>query len=82
MTTTAVENRPAICADAHDVPFVTITARSFIPELCLGASVLPVGYDDASADTVQLTPAHHGSSATAPRPASTTTPGLSVRRIR
>ena len=36
------------------------------PEFCLCASVLLASYGDGPADTVQLTPAQHESSTTAP----------------
>jgi hypothetical protein len=66
MATTAVENLPANWDDARDIPFFRITARLFTPEFCLGASVLLGSYDDDTADTVQLTSVHHGSSTTLP----------------
>jgi hypothetical protein len=88
MTTTAAENLPAIWDGARDIPFFRITARPFTPEFCLGASVLLVSYDGGPVDTVQLTPAQHGSSTTAPagvdnhtQPERYTIP-VRVRRIR
>jgi hypothetical protein len=46
MTTTAVENLPAIWDDASDIPFFRLTARLVTSEFCLGAGVLLVTYDD------------------------------------
>ena len=66
MTTSAVENLPAIWDCARDIPFLRITARLFTLEFCLGASVLLVSYDGGPVD-VQLTPAQHRSSTTTPR---------------
>ena len=66
MTTTAVENLPAIWDDARDIPFFRITARLFPPEFCFGASVLLASYDDETTGTVQLRPSLDESSALAP----------------
>ncbi len=54
MTTTGVENVPAIWDDARDLPFFRITARLFDADVCLGASVLLASYDD---DNLEHTPA-------------------------
>ena len=39
MTTTAVENIPAIWDDARDIPFFRITARLFTPEFRVRAGL-------------------------------------------
>jgi hypothetical protein len=46
MSSTRTETAPGTWDDARDVPFFTMTARLFPPELCLGASVLLASYDD------------------------------------
>ena len=73
MTTTAVENIPAIWDDARDIPFFRITARLFTREFRLSASLQLACNDNDTADTVQLTPAQHGSSTTAPADGTTHT---------
>ena len=66
MTTTGIEHVPAIWDDARDTRFFRITAGLFTPEFCRGASILLAGYDDDTTDTVEHTPAPHGTSRTAP----------------
>ena len=63
MTTTRVENVPAIWDDARDLPFFRITARLFSADVCLGASVLLASYDDDTADAVQHASAGAGTAA-------------------
>ncbi len=84
MTTTGVENVPAIWDDARDLPFFRITARLFDADVCLGASVLLASYDDNPADTVQHSSADAGTAASV---ATSTEPGCTpvpvrVRRTR
>jgi hypothetical protein len=66
MITIAVENIPEIRDGARDIPFFRITARLCTPSSASAPSVLLASYDDGPADTVQLTPAQHESSTTAP----------------
>ena len=48
MTSTAVENIPAIWDDARDIPFFRITARLFTPDFCLRAGLLLASDDDTT----------------------------------
>ena len=66
MTTTAVENIPAIWDDARDIPFFRITARLFTPEFRVRASLLLARNDKDTAATVQSMSTPRGSSTTAP----------------
>jgi hypothetical protein len=65
MTTTRVENVPAIWDDARDLPFFRMTARLFSADFCLGASVLLASYDDDTVDTFQHTAACSGTASAA-----------------
>ena len=67
MTTTRVENLPAIWDDARDVPFFRITARLFTPDFCLSATVLLASYDDDAVLAVNSSQNPSVSDAPAPR---------------
>ena len=65
MTSTSIENLPAIWDDARDVPFFRITASLFTPEFCCGASGLLASYDD-TADNAPFSASDPASNTSAP----------------